>query len=295
MPERDSRSGKDGQRQDGGRLALYCSLSVALMIADHHGGYADSIRTLAGYLTRPLLHLVEMPGRVGRQIGTTLAANHELAARNQELEERWLTAQADLARLSAINAENDRLRALLDSSRQLGERVLVGELIRANLDPFVHRVAINRGTTDGAYVGQPVAAAEGIVGQIESLGPFHAYVRLVTDPSHALPVTVQRNGARTIAYGGGTIDQLLLTDLPRSADIAAGDLLVTSGLGGRFPRGFPVARVTAVERNAGEGFLTVTAEPTERLDRFREVLLVWPVNAAIDLEEGPPSPESAQP
>ena len=264
-------------------LAFYCVLSILLLIADHHGGIVETLRRQASLLTHPVLHVVSTPGRVLSDLSSRWSHNGELQEQNEALSEKWFRAQYELLQLRSLEQENDRLRSLLDSSPRLRSEVLIGEIIGADLDPFVHRVVVNRGIADKAYVGQPLAAAEGVVGQIERVTPMHSYARLITDPSHALPVAIARSVVRTIAYGTGDIDRLILKDLPRSAEIESGGLLVTSGMGGRFPSGFPVARVESVDSDTVEGFLTVIAVPTAKLDRIQELLLVWPVI------EGPPT------
>ncbi|MDX1572032.1 MAG: rod shape-determining protein MreC [Xanthomonadales bacterium] len=257
-------------------LAAYCVVAVLLMVSDHQSGYLDRVRAMLSSLVYPVYQVIDWPVHATSSVAEALSERGELLSENEDLRRRWLLAQAQLNRLAALRAENQRLRALLDSSSELGERVIVGELIEIDLDPFIHRVALNRGERDGIFIGQPVADAGGILGQVERVSQLTAFVRLITDPSHAIPVTVNRTGLRTIAYGTGHPDQLLLQDVPPSADIRAGDLLVTSGLGGRFPAGFPVGEVDEVHRDPGSAFLRVLAHPTAAIDRSREVLLVWP-------------------
>ena len=184
---------------------------------------------------------------------------------------------ADLQKYEALQAENMRLRDLLDSSFKIGDRVLVAELSSVDLDPYKQQVVINKGATSGVFVGQPVLDARAVMGQVIGTTPFSSTVLLITDTSHALPVQVLRNGLRTIAVGTGRIDELKLPYLPTNSDIVEGDLLVTSGLGGKFPPGYPVATVTRIDRSPDEPFSNVQAEPRAHLDRSREVLLVWTV------------------
>ena len=258
------------------RLALYCAIAISLMVADHHGRYLDQVRRAAGATMWPIYQLIHWPLATAEQVGETFGDRMALTARNSELEQRWLEARGQLSRMDALEAENARLRALLDSSPQLGSRVVVAELVTIDLEPFAQRVVLNRGASDGVYVGQPVADAEGIFGQVESVTEVNAFVRLITDPSHAIPVAVNRTGFRTIAYGTGQTDQLVLRDVPRSADLRPGDLLVSSGLGGRFPTGFPVGTVAAITQEPGAAFLSVEVRPSAAIDRSRELLLVWP-------------------
>ena len=170
-----------------------------------------------------------------------------------------------------------RLRDLVDSSFKVGDRVLVAELSSVDLDPYKQQVIINKGAASGAFEGQPVLDAHAVMGQVINVTPFSSTVLLITDTSHALPVQVLRNGLRTIAVGTGRIDELKLPYLPTNSDIVEGDLLVTSGLGGKFPPGYPVATVTRIDRSPDAPFSSVLAQPRAHLDRSREVLLVWTV------------------
>ena len=266
-------------------LALYTIIAVSLMIADHHGGFLDRVRGWLSYAAYPIVQIVHWPIRSTRATAEFFAERSELQARMAMLEQRWLSAQADLLRLASLEQENRRLRALLESSERLRDQVQVAELKSVDLDPFSHRIVIDRGAGAGVYLGQPLADASGIIGQIERVLPLTAYARLITDPSHAIPVALNRTGLRTIAYGTGQTDRLVMRDVPRSADIQVGDLLVSSGLGGRFPVGLPVATVSAVDLDDANAFLSVEAQPTAAVDRSRQVLLVWPQEAI-----GPPLP-----
>lgn len=258
------------------RLALYAALAVALMVTDHHSRYLREVRGHLTALTYPMLKLVQWPGASGRWLSAQLADRSERDRRVRELEERWLVSQSRINRVAALEAENQRLRQLLGSSPRLGDRVLVAELLDVDLDPFTHRMVVDRGSNDGVFAGQPVADARGIMGQIELTSAISANAVLISDPNHAIPVSINRTGMRTIAYGTGQIDRLELRDVAASADIEPGDLVVTSGLGNRFPTGFPVGTVTRIENQPGAPFRTVSITPLAELDRARQVLLVWP-------------------
>jgi rod shape-determining protein MreC len=264
------------------RLSIYAMIAVVLMVSDHRSNYLDRVRSTLGLAVYPLLQLVDLPSQFGSWVNETWSDRASLKARNQELEKRWLLAQSHVTQMKALEAENQRLRLLLDTSPRLGTKVLVAELLRVDLDPFSHRVILNKGRLDGAYQGQPLADAGGIIGQIETLLELSSVAMLISDPGHAIPVSVNRTGLRTIAYGTGETSQLLLRDVSTSADIVAGDLLVASGLGGRFPAGFPVAKVTAARRDLGSAFQTIKAQPLAALNTSREVLLVWP---NVDLQQ----------
>lgn len=149
-----------------------------------------------------------------------------------------------------------------------------------SLEPFSRRLLVRRGSNDGVYVGQPVIDAYGIVGQVTHVAPHVSTVTLITDPSHAIPVLDNRSGLRAMVFGSGDQEALNVPYLSGVADIKEGDLLVSSGMGGTFPAGYPVAVVTEVEHNPSEGFLTVRARPAARLNHGKQVLLIWPERTA---------------
>jgi len=257
------------------RLALVMLVSVVLMTVDHRQNHLDGLRSALSVLVYPLQLLVDLPESAGGWFRETLASRRALAEENARLRTEHLILKAQLQKLEALEAENLRLRELLDSSFKVGERVLIAELLSVDLDPWRHQILINKGSRDGVFVGQPLLDAQGVVGQVIAVTPFTATAMLITDPAHALPVQVNRNGLRSVALGIGSLERLSLPHIPNSADIAAGDLLVTSGLGGRFPPGYPVARVEEVTRDPGQSFARIYARPLAELDRAREVLLVW--------------------
>ncbi len=252
-------------------------LSILLMVLDHRYHQTETLRAALSLFTYPVTFVAQLPGRVGGWITETLESREWLQNRNRALEIENLKLRAQLQKMDALAAENERLRDLLGSAYKIGDRVLVAELMSMNLDPFRQQVKIDKGTTSGVYEGQAVLDAHAVMGQVTHVDSYTATVLLITDPEHAVPVQILRNGLRTIAVGTGRIDALDLPYLPNNADVRSGDLLVTSGLGGKFPPGYPVGRVTAVERMPGKPFAHVTAEPLAHLDRAREVLLVWEV------------------
>ncbi len=241
----------------------------------------------------PLQYLVDLPTSGLQWLGEALATRTDLLRENQQLRDERLRIKARLLRYEALRAENKRLKELLDSSVKLEGRTLVAELLAIDLDPSNHQILINQGSQHDVFEGQPLLDATGIMGQILHVAPFSATAILITDPDHALPVQVNRNGLRTIAVGTGDLHRLELPHVPNNADIRVGDLLITSGLGGRFPADYPVATVVSVAPNPGSPFAKVSAVPTALLDRSREVLLVWPVDP--DKFIGPPRPARATP
>lgn len=246
-----------------------------MIMAEHRFQQMDSVRTLLSFLGYPVVYVAGIPARLSDWVNDALLSEDTLRLRNQGLHQANLVLRARLQQLEALEAENMRLRDLLGSSFKIGDRVLIAELISVDLDPYRHQVMINKGTSSGVFAGQPVLDAKAVMGQVIRVTPGTATVLLITDAVHALPVQVNRNGLRTIAEGTGFINRLQLPHLPNNADIQEGDLLVTSGLGGHFPPGYPVAQVTEVQREPGKPFATVLATPSAHLERTREVLLVW--------------------
>ncbi len=258
-------------------------LSLALLVLDHRFQHLERLRSGLAFVTYPLQYLADLPFTTSRWLDETTSSRETLRAENQSLRERNLRLLADLQKYEALEAENMRLRDLLDSSFKIGDRVLVAELASVDLDPYKQQVVINKGSASGVFRGQPVLDARAVMGQVTHVNRFSSTVLLITDSSHALPVQVLRNGLRTIAIGTGRIDELKLPYLPTNSDIVEGDLLVTSGLGGKFPPGYPVARVTKIDQSPDAPFSNVRAEPRAHLDRSREVLLVWTIPRELSL------------
>jgi rod shape-determining protein MreC len=198
-------------------------------------------------------------------------------------------------RFEALEQENRRLREARAGSARVAERSIVAEILKVDLDPYRQRVLVNKGTRDGVFVGQAALDASGVFGQVTRVGPLSAELILISDPEHAIPVQINRTGVRTIAVGLGQTGQLLLPYLPRNADIAEGDLVVSSGLGGVFPPGYPVARVSEVRRDPSEPLLSVGAAPLAQLDRDPEVLLVWFDNRIVEPAPEPDAVPAAPP
>jgi rod shape-determining protein MreC len=246
------------------------------MMMDHRQSHLESVRAALSIVVYPIQLAVELPGSVVGWFRESLATRRELREENVSLQTQLLMLKAQRQKLEALEIENIRLRELLDSSFEVGERILVAELMSVNLDPYKHQIVINKGELDRIYPGQPLLDADGVMGQVVHVGPYTSTAVLITDTSHAIPVQVNRNGLRTIALGSGTINRLELPYLPNNSDVLIGDLLITSGLGGRFPPGYPVATVTAIQQDPGQAFARVVATPKAKLDRSREVLLVWP-------------------
>ena len=248
--------------------------SIILMTADHRTSMLDGVRSAASILLYPLQTIASTPTDVGSWLGEQFSSHQTLIDENRQLHSENLLLKAQLQQFASLQAENIRLRSLLKSSRKLRDQMLIAETIAVDLDPYKRQIVINKGQRSGIYAGQPILDAYGIMGQVINPGIASSSAILITDPSHAIPVQVNRNGLRTVLYGTGAANYLEILNLPNNADIEIGDLLITSGLGGRFPEGYPVATVVDIKRDPGQPFARIIAEASAHLEQSREVLLV---------------------
>jgi rod shape-determining protein MreC len=259
----------------GARFLLLAIVCIALMLLDHRDQHLVRVRQALDLVVYPVRVAVDLPSSTWHSLSDTFAARDALIAENQQFRRERLETEGRLQRLEALERENERLRQLLDSTARVGTRALVAEILAVDLDPYRQRFELNRGLVDGVYVGQALIDAEGVVGQVVRVGPLTSEALLITDADHAVPVSVNRNGLRTIAVGTGDSDRLRLPYLTNNASIVVGDLLISSGLGGVFPAGYPVGRVVEVTLRPEQAFAEILAEPVSALDRDREVLLVF--------------------
>jgi len=255
---------------------MYILLAIVLMLLDQRGNYVPRIRSAMELAFEPVFHLVGWPGEALQSLGQRTRAREELISENQQLQQQLLKISGSVQTHAALVQENQRLRDLLEATQGRAYHFLFAEMKRVDLDPFAHKVWIDRGTNDGVVIGQAVIDGLGIVGQVEDIHRHFSTVRLISDPDHALPVQINRTGLRTVAYGSGSTSHLLMPNVPLQADVSPGDMIVTSGLGDRFPPGFPVGEVERVDRDSGGTFATVYMRPFAALDRGREVLLIEP-------------------
>lgn len=255
---------------------IYILLAIVLMFMDQRGQYVPRIRSLMELAFEPVFHLVGWPSEALQSLEQHTRARQELIAENQQLQQQILEMSGSVQTQAALQQENQRLRDLLEATQGRTYHFMFAEMQRVDLDPFAHKIWVDRGIEDGVVVGQAVIDGLGIVGQVEDVHRHFSTVRLISDPDHALPVQINRTGLRTVAYGSGETSHLLMPNVPLQADVSPGDLIVTSGLGDRFPTGFPVGEVQRVERDSGETFMTVYVRPFAALDRGREVLLIEP-------------------
>lgn len=235
----------------------------------------DPVRQKLSFLVTPFYQLTNIPRRINDWREDLFVSRSDLQVENEALKTELLIHQRKLQQLASLAAENVRLRQLLNASEMLQDSVLIAELIGVSPNPLSHKVIINRGTSAGVFKGQPVLDAFGLMGQVVEVSDGSSTVLLISDSTHAIPVQVNRNGVRAIAEGSGDLNRLTLRHVSTNTDIREGDLLVSSGLGGRFPVGYPVAEVETVVRDPGKAFLTVIVKPMARLDRSRHLLLVF--------------------
>jgi rod shape-determining protein MreC len=286
----DTSKGYGPQGSRTARLMLYMLVAIALMAMDQRGHYIPRIRSALEYAIEPVYHVIDWPARTLRGINQWLTSHQALMHENQALQEALLSMSASAQLLDAQSEENRRLRALLDAVEGRSFSFRFAELVSVDLDPYAHKVLIDRGADDGVRQGQAVIDGAGVMGQVETVQAHFSSVRLISDPDHALPVQINRTGLRTVAYGTGETTRLLLPNVPFQADVRLGDLIVTSGLGDRFPPGFPVANVVRVNRETGGTFAELEVTPLAALGRGREVLLITEIHSA-DVATG----ERAQP
>ncbi len=259
----------------GVRTLVLVVLSIVLMYYDHRENHLDTVHNTIGTAMYPLRVVVDAPSRLWSWMRERTRSRDELQRENDDLREENRQTRVRLMRMSALEAENDRLRTMLEARRTVRDDVRVAEIMSVDANPFRHTVILDVGASEGVYDGQAVVDSNGVVGQILQASQVSSEAILISDPGHALPVEVNRSGLRTIAYGTGDFGRLDLPGLTNNADIQEGDLLVTSGLGGTFPPGYPVAVVDTVIRIPQQPFSDISATPTAALDRIREIMLVW--------------------
>ena len=245
------------------------------MYAGQRFEWFQQVNAKLSIVATPFYWVADIPSKISGWGESNIRSRETIIKDNERLSAETILLKAQVQKLASLEAENVRLRELLNSSAILDDSVLDAEIIGVSPDPLHHQIIVNKGEKDGLYVGQPVIDALGLMGQIIDVGAYQSRVLLITDPSHALPVQVNRNGLRSVAEGVGLYHQVILQHVAATTDIKIGDLLVSSGLGQRFPVGYPVATVTEVIIDPGQSFATVKASPSALLNRSRHVLLVF--------------------
>lgn len=245
-----------------------------MMVMDSFTEWLDGPRNILSVAVSPIQSIASIPSDMGRYFTSAISAEPDVQLAYENLRNEYFQLKSETLLLRTLEDENQRLRALLAASERVLEKITLAELIDVNLDRDSHRVSVDRGLRDKIYVGQAVIDDQGVIGQVTEVMPLSSIVVLITDPGHALPVQVERNGLRTIVKGMGSLERLRVPFLNQNSDIKVGDVLISSGLGGRFPNGYPVAVIDEVRVIQDEGFIRVTANPIAKLDRSNHVLLL---------------------
>lgn len=259
-----------------GRFIVLLVLSLACMFIDHHYSYLAQPRSWLSAVTTPVQWLADAPDQIKSFVSKNLTSRTALVEENERLKATNLLLEQRLQKFSSLSTQNKRLRELLNSSQHMKGKVKIAEVVGVDPDPQIKQIIINKGSGDDAVVGQPILDASGIMGQIISTNYFASRVLLITDSSSRIPVEVNRTGYRAIAAGNYADDTLSLLNIPETADIKIGDLLVSSGLADRFPSGYPVAKITSVIKEPGQGFIKIQATPMAKINRSRLVLMLFP-------------------
>jgi rod shape-determining protein MreC len=275
------------------RLIFYLAIAMVLMVLDHRNGWLWRMRYATSIVIEPVYRLASLPSEGLHTASVAFADRRMLTEQNQQLREDLLLANAKLNRMQAVAQQNERLKELLDTQRSLNLHVQMARVIGIDFGAYSRRMMINVGARDGVKTGQPVIDSHGVMGQVIDVLPNSSMVMLVTDPDHAIPVVDARTGLRTVAYGSHAGDQLTLPNIPIAQDVQVGDKLLTSGLGGRFPEGFPVGEIRSVGPSATGMFLEAHAIPSADLDRTDEVLILH--DLAEPAGPPPPSPSAGPP
>jgi rod shape-determining protein MreC len=245
------------------------------MVMDKRLASFTFVRTGLSVPIAPIQYIVSWPTQFIDNVKSAISTHNNLVKENVELKTEQLLLRSQLQRLLAIESENNYLKSLLQSAKQLQKKTLIAELLAVDSEPFSSQVVLDKGLRDGVYVGQPVLDASGVMGQVIQVGPITSRVLLINDPHSGIAVQDARNGTRAMAIGDGYSGKLRLLYVPKTADIKEGDIIVTSGLGDHYPEGYPVGKITSVSKDPVGQFATILLEPSAHLNNSRQVLLVW--------------------
>ena len=256
------------------QLIMSLVLATVLMVLDYRYDYLSNVRKGVSTVLAPIYFLANLPNEVAAWADNNIVSRNDLLDENRRLKDELLILKAQNQRLIGLESENARLRSLLGSSRTLRGKRVIAEVLNIDSSIFANELLLNKGSLDEVFVGQPVVDAEGVMGQIVEVSTSTSRMILLNDQKHAIPVRVDRNGVRAIAQGNGRT--LYLRHLPNTIDIQEGDILLSSGLGQKFPDGYPVAKVISVIRHSAQPYAEILAEPTANINRANHVLLLWP-------------------
>ena len=256
------------------RFIVVSILSLICIVCDSHFNlFKDVSFYVESYLT-PVFYVADAPNSLSRNVSARFYSYQDLIEENRFLKEQIAEIRTELLRFDSLEEDNEQLRRLNNSPIRTSYKKIGAEIMFVDTNPFSLTIMINRGEKDGVYEGEPVINEEGVIGQVISVSKNISRVLLISDQNHAIPVVVMRNGIRAIASGTGVVNELSIVNMPRNVDIQVGDILITSGLGGKFPKGYPVAKVTAFNKKEGMQFAEIKAQPLAALDRLRYMLLV---------------------
>ncbi|HTM62947.1 MAG TPA: rod shape-determining protein MreC [Gammaproteobacteria bacterium] len=259
----------------GMRALIFVILSIALMVMDKHMANLANLRSSLSLPVAPLRYVVNLPAQLIDKFTTVVRTHESLVRENAILKADRLRLNVRLQRFNAIESENNYLKSLLQSSRKVQGKTLIAELLAVASEPFLNQVTLDKGKTDGVYVGQPVLDAHGVMGQIIEAGPVTSRVMLINDTRSGIAVQNVRSGIRAVAAGDNYSDRLRLMYVPKTADIRIGDLFLTSGLGDHYPEGYPVGKVVMVNKDPARQFAEIYLQPSAHIDTSRQVLLIW--------------------
>lgn len=260
------------------RLILCVVLAFILLSVDRSNEYTNRLKGYVSVIFTPMYYIANAPTDFASNFYNYIENSAVLIDENQQLKYEKLQLEGMLQKFTSLKQENQRLRELLKSSEKVSDKLLVAELLHVSTEPGMQQFVLNQGLNKSVFVGQAVIDSNGVVGQIMSVNHFTSRVLLITDLEHAIPIEVLRNNYRAIAVGVGDRQNLELINVPNTVDIIVGDLLVSSGLGRRFPSGYPVGKVISIDKNPSLPFAKIIVEPIAKLNQIREVLLIWPGN-----------------
>ncbi|MDD9197079.1 rod shape-determining protein MreC [Aliivibrio sp. S3MY1] len=267
------------------RLFIAVMVSASLMLADSRLNAFSDVRYLLNSFVAPIHYAANLPRTMFDGMYERFNSRNTLMLENQKLKQEMFMQSSNLLLMEQLKQENSRLRNLLGSPFIRDERKMVTEVMAVDSAPYTHQVMIDKGRIDGVYEGQPVISDKGIVGQINYVGAHNSRVLLLTDPNNSIPVQVVRNDIRVIASGKGHLDTMQLEHIPTNTDVEVGDLLVSSGLGGRYPEGYPVGYISRIDNDNKRPFASIDLETTVEFDKLRYLLLVWPTGSEVNVEE----------
>ena len=256
------------------RLVFTLILSFGVMYLDFNGKYLNTLRSYLSAAVYPVHVLVNAPKNLFSSISGNINKQEKLDLKNQEIKAENIILKSKIQQVYKLESENKRLRVLLDSKPEYQNDLTFAEIVSIDNDVNKHRIMINKGSRKNVYSGDVVSDSKGIIGQVIRDHIFGSEVLLITDPEHAIPIEIARNGLRSIALGVGSYEHIVLNYLPVSTDIKKGDVLITSGLGGKYPEGYPVATVKSISNLTGELFLKIEAKPFAELKNINEVWVI---------------------